>query len=442
MNVFEALGLDEGKPAEKKWKKVSGFIKIGRVFSFKALSQSRNACGDWECVKFLQLMSSREPDTKFMIISGSDLDKISPAERKRLFPNENVFASANNHHIEPAYLRKTADTNTHDVQEVYIIGGPTGTRNGNIPFMKEDGSPFKFICMNENYVAPSIHWLNTFKVPSMLLVTDTRYFPHGFDWIESPKTIVCQLTREDRHYQGKHKHIDSLDDPNANSKLMTEYPFHTNAARLETLWLYGRPEPKWLKDDSIKLTERSDKLLVVANQVSGVMNKRYELIKQYVTSQGLDAVLVGKWQNEEAIEMFKDILYDKDGVDGDTLENVILPSYRFGVIFNYDGCSSGVNHEEDDNWVVCKLWEYLYNGIVPILIGFKGAYGPVPPQLMCNSPEEFAKLYERLKGLNEHQVRNLIKIMLREEYYTGDYLYDRIYDLKKQDSWPVHLTEK
>lgn len=427
MDILESLGInvEEEEKDKRKWKKVSGFMKIGRVFSFLSQTQNKNSVGDWECVKLLQLLSDKEPDTKFIIISGCDFDKLSPQEKLKLFPNQNVFYAGPGDKSLPEYMRKISIKETHECKDVYVVGGPSGTRNGNHDF----GPDYKFICMNLNYTAPLYHWLNTMKIPTVYLVTDNRYYPHGFDYYTTPSVIMGQFGNENAKYVWRQKRIKDENDPTTDAKQMKKYPYDTVYAPIETVWLYKKPRPK------ISFEDRSDKILVVANQVVGGnnLNRRFDFIKRFFVDHDIPATLVGKWTNEKALETFKDILYDPNGVDAKTLYEKILPSYKYGVIFDYDTYNEFEGFkEQEDTWVAVKIWEYVYNGIIPIIIGYKGPYRSVPKELMVKTPAELVEKIKILNSLSNEKKERLIQKLLKDEYFDGSLLYNRIYEVRKQ----------
>jgi len=430
MDILEALEIKE----ENKWNKVSGFMKIGKSFSFKNLDQNRHSVGDWECVKLLQLLSNKEPHTKFVIMTASNFNKLTPQERYNLFPNNNVF---NRSDIKVQKSNKCnrmiLDPICNEVQEVYIINGPSGTRNGNIKFRKKNGELCSFIEMTLNYVSHAYNWLNRNPdVPSIMLVTDTRYFPYGYDYINTPDIVVSQFSKEGTVYEGKLKHIENIEDKTCDKNEIKFHSYKIENARIESLWLLGKNKPEWFNDDS-KLTERSNKVLIVANQVkSNFLNKRYEIIRDYIVHQNIDANLVGKWNHEIALNEFKDILYDKDGVSESVLNTEIIPNHRIGLIIKYDSVISGIKYDSDDNWVVSKLWEYLYHGVIPILIGFNGKYANVPSMLMVNSKEELKETIDLVLSFDEKCTREIINRIMKPEFFSGNDLYNRINELKSK----------
>lgn len=427
MNLLDLFGIEEEK---RNWKKTSAFLKIGKCFTFNCDGHRKNSVGDWECVNFLRLMANREPDTRFVIVTGCDLDDIHPARKRELFPNDNVVYIGQCK-SEPRRLGKWDHPLSKECTEAYVMAGPAGTRNGAIDFFKEDGSPFLHIMMNLNYVSPAFHWLNQFEGPVFTMVTDNRYFPKGFDYYKTPKFCAAQFSREDRTYGFYHKRIDGPDDTNSDEKTMKKYRFEIESMRVDTLWLYGREYP------TLDLAGKTDKLLVVANQVSDKkdLNKRYHLIKQFLVDRKIDHVIVGKWPSELAQKEFGDYLLSPDGVSATELEDLI-PKHKFGVIFNYDTFNTVEGFVDgEDNWVVCKVWEYLYSGVVPILVGFSGAYATVPKQLMVKTPEQLDNLVASLKSLNDAQFVNLIKMMLKPEFFGGEDFVRRMEELKLKYGW-------
>lgn len=411
MAIFD----DWDEPLENKvYTKRIGVGKFGLSADFAAVqSLESSKKGMFEMYDFLILRGENEPDTEFVWITPSNYWRLKPADRIAFPPNVTIvdFKDVRNLDDADRILAVSDQYKLNELNELFVFAGPTSHAAGGVVpgILSNKGTELKSLQMFHKYCSGILKFINNTTMPWYHIMTDNRYHLNMLDLIRLPAKAYGYGTKN-YHYFFKHCHDITKPNDFVADRVdvdMTDY---------HMISLFKKDKVDYSKLD------KSVDLIVVANQIKGNGDERFEMIKEYVLDNKVDCKIVGKWEADEYINAFGDLLLNKNGLTRDELFEY-THKVKYALIFNYDQIkvSSQLNpHIKSDRigWIVTKIYETLYSGIVPIFIEMDQFDQNLPKQLFVNSPKE---LKESLEWLKQNPVD--LSHYITDEKLNGKYFY-------------------
>lgn len=407
----------EDKPKTRKPKtfpKIIGVAKFGRSITIgDNLDQRNHSMGDWEITNFLKIRSKYEPNTQFIFLTPSNFYKISEYERNKLFPNKNVSA-LNYKDLSKVDFKDQIITHplVNNIKEVWAFAGPTSKVCDCIDGVTNDkGDILKSLYMFQRYTSPLISYLNRSKIDWYHIVTDNRYFIKSLDLINPPKKTFAQCSKEFKYL---YKRIISEDKPSS----FTMEEVKVIPSDILAIWLYEK--------NNFELKEKELDIAIVANQITGKNDSRFELIKKYFIRNNIGTI-IGKWESEDYVKELKSYFYkDNNGLSSKELEE-LLPKFKFGIIFNYD--SLEISKKNNPNldikniyWLVSKIYEYIYYGVIPLFINYNNSdicnFYSIPKELIIKNEKDLKNL-----AYDSNMIKKLKESIITKEKINGSYFY-------------------
>lgn len=383
--------------------------KFGRAISFNKNKWSVIG-GDIEAPTLLLRMAMEKPNDTFYIISSNDFSKWEGSVK---FPN--IISLADGYSIK-------YDTYTYIYDKIERLGikmdygifynGITGQNN--IPdgdFLKQNGTvgPVKVLFFAERYVAPIFYYLNTSKLPYMLLVPDPRYFPlQAVDLWNVPKKVLSQFnsveTWRTRERATRKEHF---------------WEVEQIYSGLENVCLMG-----WKKMPKEMVNKpRSRKFTIILNEGKFIAKPRGPMLEEYLLNQFKDEEdieVYGKWE-----EPYLSMPQFKGGKSlSDLFPTLIDTRYTLCIPIQ-------------PGWVTAKVTEMIHYGIIPFLHEYYDEQKnlDVPEFLRCKNAEDFKTKVQYLE--DNPQIREQLQMKLWElypekGYYDGSIFIEKIYESAKE----------
>jgi hypothetical protein len=285
-----------------------------------------------------------------------------------------------------------------------IYQGPTpavGIPNMGISKVDAEGDAQTQL-MFKMYYAPIMHTLNLSQVPYVLLNGDPRYIPllHR-DCFNDEKVILSQIntTRTVKRITGYHEKSKDYRFP------LTTYVY----AGIETVFLMGE------KKVDFRGRPKNNRFVMGLNGGGD----REQIIKEWVLdrpeTKGIK--IYGKW-SPAIVDKYPGVFEEKGIAE---VSDVFWDS-RYTLIPPYYNSLS--------DFVTQKFWKMIVFGIVPF---FHPKYDTsrifdVPKALRVRSPNEMWATIERLDSDPDEfkAIQESLWNMLRDDYYTGEYLINKV----------------
>jgi hypothetical protein len=356
--------------------------------------------GDCEAPLFFSCVAKYNPDVEFLMIGRSNMSKMSPSERKKWFPRENVtdvWSDAVYSDNVPYVTEKLKDVS---IDAGMFFSGPVG--QANVPGMIQTVKSreiVKVLEMFRLYVGPMVHYLNATGLPYFTVSPDPRYHPlRARDLFNVAKFTMSQL-----EYVGRIGVIKSYEDQELK---WVDVPSHY--CGLENAFFYGMqyppPEPR---RDRVALS-------VVMNEAKTGNVPKGQILDEYFFDNVPLAGLVegmcvwGDWSEEWTSKRknFKGPvqyaqMWEKTASSRYTM---LVPTGR--------------------DWCTAKFWECAYCGTVPFLHPMYDSqkWTKCPDVLRVKSAADFAEKVLRMEEHPEERelaVSNL-RNMLTPELFSGE----------------------
>lgn len=403
--------LDDWDNEKVTYTKRVGVGKFGISADFSAAQSIESAKkGMCELYNYLILRARNEPTTEFVWVTTSNYWRLKLSDRME-FPSNVRFLNFKEVSSVPMEDKILTLLGKNGIDELYMFAGPTSqVAGGVVPgILSRKGTPMQSLQMFHRYVSGPLKFINNTTMPWYTIITDNRYHFNMLDLVRLPNKVYGLGTKK---YNYNFKHVT---DPSKPTELSIDN-IEVEMSDIHLICIMDKPKIDYSKQ------EKSVNLIAVANQIKPTDDDRYKLIKKYVLDQNIDCKIVGKWENEEYIKSFGDLLINKDGLTREALFEYSNKA-RYSLIFSYDTIrvSSELNkHLKDERigWVVPKIYEMLYSGIVPIFIEMDRFDDELPEQLFVNSPEDLRKTLEWLSN-NPLDLSHFIT----DEKLSGKYFY-------------------
>ena len=401
-----------------------GVGKLGKSIKFDR-KKWVGAGGDCDGPMLIELLAKLNPDVTFHLIGKSDYRLLSDDQKVEYFPNNNVFDTIG----KKDYIDSAEASLKENLDGVIILTGPTGSTN--LPNFSKDAKKkyyLKVLDIFKNYVAPIVKFLNEYDGKTIWLCVDPRYVPKARDIFvdKYPKEILSQYNEKFTYKAYKNQDA-------AENYKSTKVKYSTVYSGIETLFLCGKKKFDINNlDEAFK--EKKNVLRIVLNQGLGSGgDDRYPILMKYIGKWGSDKCIknveiYGKWNDDimEKDPRFKGIkTFDELSELMRTCKaTLIIPIKKGWVTSKYVECMNG--------------WDPSGNSLGCITF-FGGSYdkqGHVIPKdhFLRTSPMEFKKKLAKVltdddfcKQLYKEQYK-----ILKDEYYTGEFLNELIMNKLKE----------
>jgi hypothetical protein len=397
--------------------------KIGRSISFNS-SKWGVTGGDNEGPKFYENLFVRNPDKTFYIIGSNDFSKLSYADQQRINKHGNVIDIWKG---LGDWKKKNPEVEQYSVRRLYleeyvkdikfdcgvVFAGPTGTSNvhGKSTLMKDPTTLAKTIMMVASYAGPMLSFLNEYKLPYALVVTDPRYFPpNARDWMHPPTVVLSQYEEivkftAKNHYTTNETAVHNVPSVYAGIEKcfligLTRGEGHaaSNAATLDSFF-----------EDTVVSETRDRGFMIVMHEGKRGMN-RYQVLKDDILNHVQNIEIYGEW--------------DKRTIGDDSRFKGALPFHKLQELLprvKYTYCVP-----IKKGWVTSKFWEMAHHGVIPFL------HKTYDEQRHMKAPDflyikDSKDLFDKIKFLEDNpaeyqKMRDTIDGMLKDEFYNGERL--------------------
>lgn len=389
------------------------FAKIGK--STKFASAFSPIGGDSESPNVFKALANNNPDITFYMIGRSDMGRLSDEQLTKMFPYNNVvdiwkeapfktFKGDGKNYNDPFYhyVGNYFKDRGIKVDGCVMMVGQVGTVTipGMIEQVRDRSLIASVIDMTKNYTTPIAVWLNDYKVPYLEIVNDPRYVMNqSRDIFHLPFKSIGQFNWE--YEVSPIKSYEDQDRQDPPLKMKSTYD------GMETAFLIGRDKPNDIGKD------RSINFGVVLNEGSP---SRYPLLKEWVLDVFEDVAIYGKWDHEDAQPEV-----DCRFKGSKNIEDIqkIMQNTKYTMIIPIR-----------DGWVTSKYIEMIHAGVIPF---FHPSYDKqkhidIPDILRPDTPEQMLKNIEliELNGVREALLKNIRDIVLKNEYYDGTFMSEKI----------------
>lgn len=388
--------------------------------------------GDNEAPKFYENLFLKNPQHQYYLIGCNDFDRLSTSEKLRINANGNVHNiwgkkflewKKSNTHVPKTlrnlnYIMHWYETCGIKLDAGILFGGLTGTTNvpGLSTKMKtpsELANPLEMLCL---YSAPLIHFMNTHKIPYMLILNDPRHFPPlARDWMHPPKFILSQYNET-----AQMKIRASYSDPT-----VRVHEVKSTYEAVETIFLLGESKnnsqtqsslQSFFEDENTSL-KKDINFMIVLNEGKP---SRYELLKKAILDDVHDVEIYGKWDPRTIGDdpRFK-------GPMGYHELHAMLPRVKYTYCIPIK-----------KGWVTAKFWEMIHHGIIPFL------HPSYDEQNNLKAPEflrvsNSKELFKRIKFLEDNpnaydMLTETLRSMLSDDLYDGTRLNNLISEKLKE----------
>lgn len=380
-----------------------GFAKVGKSIKFRPNYYSPIG-GDNEASCVLRALANHNPDKTFYVVGKSDFSQLSDHERLDLFPYDNVvdiWKGIKTTHDDTyyrhiiTYFEKRGIVLDYTVMLVGQVG--TVTIPGKIEQVKNRHLIASVIDMTKGYTTPISTWLNEVKPPYIEIINDPRYkFDQARDMFHMPTKSIGQYD-----FTYEHEVIQSYENQD---KIVVHTP--STYAGVETAFCMDYTYSTEIN------TDRGTNFMIVLNEGNP---SRYNLLNEWVLRKFDDVEVYGKWDDERTVtdKRFRGSLHI-------TEIQKKLKDVKFTFIIPIA-----------PGWVTAKYIEMIHAGVIPFLHPTydEQKHLPIPDFFRPKNPEQF---YKRMNMLIEDPEKyelalaELRKLVLKPEYYNGDFLNETI----------------
>jgi len=372
-------------------------------------------------IRFLINVSYNNPEDNFYIIGNNAFDKITPKDKNKFFPHDNVFDAFDFSKREEAerYMIPLEYLNDNNIVVDYgiIALGPVLDRN--IPYASKlpNGEWAKPLARGKNYIAPVIHTLNETGVKWVALCDDPRCLKGAYDWFNTPPIVLCQIDGT-----MPVEHITSYDDLTLiTSEIEVKYAHVESAVVMDEKVHYV--DDSWstrTNNFSVALNGGNHKegLNWEKNRFGfgGRADSRYGTLKEWVLDSFADCEVFGKWG--------EDVLESDERFMGSVARSKL---YKLMLNWKHSLCIA-----IKSGWATSKYLEYLKCGVSPFLYPTYDNKDDKKNTKLQDfyRVESTDDLKERVLLDDVIHIRELNKAIdscLADEFTSGQYLNDEVY---------------
>ena len=373
-------------------------------------------------VRFLINVSYNNPDDTFYIIGNNSFDEISPRDKDRLFPHNNVVDAFDfNKHgrlsvgerVDQRYKIPMEYLNENNINVDYgiIALGPIMDRNIPEKTKTKKGTFAKPLARGKNFVAPVIHTLNETGVRWVALCDDPRCVKGAFDLFNNPPIVLSQIDT-----RMSSKHVTSYDDLTLiTSEIEVKYAHVESTVVMDEK--VNRVDDRWLdriNNFSIALNGGNNKEGLDQSKSYDKVDNRYGLLKEWVLDHFDDCGVFGKWGD--------DVIASDKRFMGSVDRSVLYP-----MMCNW---KHSLCIPIKKGWATSKYLECLKSGVSPFLHPSYDTEKNTKLQDFYRV-DSTADLMDRIEGTGEDQhigeLNKAIDSCLTDEFTSGQYLNDEIY---------------
>lgn len=402
--------------------------KLGKKFSLKKFN---NMTGDDASVILFSKLALLNSNYKFYIAGPNDINKLTPEEYDKIFPNHNVFTAPNiDLKVDNPYDCLDDYFDNIKIDFALIINGPT-TQMNVANFVRKgftkDGDFYKPLMMFKRYVGPYVYVLNKLGCPFYLISEDARYITTWCKDLWNHERLI--FTQTNGNFKIK-KHIKSIDDWTMveNDKVEAIY------SGVERIFMMGL-DKNWKSNIDIehKLSinqenNQNSPFIVISNGCStfgldcGASTKisRLSTYKEYILDNFKDdnvynkTKIYGNWSDED-VAQYPDKILNIPVVE---LQDQIRDA-KYSIAYS-----------QQPGFVTVKAWELIILGLVPFihpdydkdrLLGF-------PEYVYLKSPEDLLNKIHELDA-NPELYKDIMKQCqdcIKPEYLDGSDLNNRL----------------
>lgn len=405
-----------------------GIGKLGKSVLFNSNNWGAIG-GDNEAPILFENLIHLNPEHEFVFIGVTDYDRLTPSERQRINYHNNVInpwegfsewkkqtykSTDNKSGDRQRYMEEHIIPN-YDVDAGVFVMGNASTLNvrGKVHKIKEPDQLASPLDMHAKYAGPVIHYLNEKDINWLMVLNDPRLFPGNMkDLFNRPRKVLSQYNEMIEHKN----HLSYTDHTLNEEVIVGQY------ASMETIFLIGKEKGKLIEEqpsslDSFfedapeKTTEKNIKFMIVCNEGRP---SRYKDLKKYILDNVEDVDIYGKWDEK--------ILNNDERFKGPKKFNdlqAMLPNVKYTFCIPIK-----------KGWCTAKFWEMAHYGIIPFLHPTYDEQNNLkcPDILRIKDSQDLFDKIELLENNKEfyNNLREELNNMLKNEYYDGTYLNDRI----------------
>ena len=400
-----------------------GFFKLGKAIKFNENSWGAIG-GDCEPKQLINSIAARNPDIEYWLLSPNDLGRVRAKEKpvvQSLFgpPTKTAGVAATNIHEFHSKMenRKSAEETIKLIKEldldfIFFYTGPSSTVNIPEYINKVDGTgKVKSLDFFKYYAAPIIQAMNELekKVPIVGLLVDNRYVLACKDWGNNnrPTYYLAQnnFTKEEQYF---------CNPPLRDVKTITSTYEYSG---IETVFLLDKTR---YNTDELFEMKKSNSFLMLQNQGKGTGGMdRWDPVRDYIVKNDIETDIYGKWDEELKTE-YPTWFKGEKRIESMT-DELLGTKYTFCVPIK-------------EGMVTSKYAEMLHYGIIPFLHPSYDTDFNVFPEghfIRCKSPADLKKKVQFLNDNPDHYKKlfyNLQEKYLRDSYYTGEHVDNKIWE--------------
>lgn len=406
-------------------------ILIGKLSKKFSLKKFNNMTGDDASVILFSKLALLNPNYKFYIAGSNDINKLTPEEYDKIFPNHNVFTAPNiDLKVDNPYACLDDYFDNIKIDFALLINGPTTQINVENFVRKgftKDGDFYKPLMMFKRYVGPYVYVLNKLGCPFYLISEDARYITTWCKDLWNHERLI--FTQTNGNFKIKN-HIKSIDDWTMveNDKVEAIY------SGVERIFMMGL-DKNWKSNIDIehKLSinqenNQNSPFIVISNGCStfgldcGASTKisRLPTYKEYILDNFKDdniynkTKIYGKWSDEDVAQYPDKIL------------NIPVVELKDQI----RDAKYSIAYSQQPGFVTVKAWELIILGLVPFihpdydkdrLLGF-------PEYVYLKSPEDLLNKIHELDA-NPELYKDIMKQCqdcIKPEYLDGSDLNNRL----------------
>jgi hypothetical protein len=389
--------------------------KIGKTIKFNSNTWGAVG-GDNEAPLFFTRLIHRNPQDTFYIVGTSDFERCNEATQQAININGNVvncwdgFAEwkKDKGDIAPearrlAYLNEVIIPKYgKEITRGLFFVGLAGSSNvlGKTRKSKPPHDHAKPLNAFSSYAAPIIDFINQTKIRHNFILNDPRALRRGTmkDLFVKPTKIHTQF-----NYDIKHTRFTSYDD--------------TTVLEEDYVCEYDNVEKIFLMDkERTTFPDKNINMMIVCNEGAP---SRYEPLNDFILQHHDDIEIYGKWK--------ADTIGDDPRFKGPLKFNKLQEKLPY---VKYTFCIPILT-----GWATAKFWEMAHYGIIPFLHPDYDTQLHIkcPKYLRVKDADDLQRKIAELEAKPEKYriIRDYLGTMIKDEYYDGSYLTDRIHTALK-----------
>ena len=407
-----------------------GIGKIGKSVLFDSTRWGAVG-GDNEAPIIFEHLIRNNPQHQFVLVCPSDYDRLPFNRRQEINQHDNLinpwdtFAEWKK---QGNWSRNHPASDRQEFMEQVLIKNPewkvdtgvfmmgmsaTSNIHGWSKLMSDHTVLAKPLDMQRRYAGPPIWYLNHYNdIPWVMLLNDPRLYPGKMrDLWNPPQKIFSQYDEVVEHINYK-----SYEDGTRES-----HTINSTYEAIETIFLIGKKRGEMLEEvpnsleaffgEEKSADEKDIQFMIVCNEGKP---SRYPDLKKYILDHVQDVDIYGQW-NPNTIGDDKRFKGPKKF--NDLMQMLPRVKYTFCIPIK-------------KGWSTAKFWEMAHYGIIPFLHPTYDEQDnlKVPDFIRVKDSED---LFNKIKFLEEHpkaydELRGLLNDILKDEYYNGSYLNDKI----------------